>query len=221
MDALEKVILRNQFYKRQFYLSLSMFGLSFILVISLFWMMLSLMRNPVRPAYFAVDEIGRLIHEVPLNKPNMDLNAVKAWVSHALEDAYSYDFVNYRGQLQNAQRYFTEFGWRSYMAALRNNNSINVVSSNKYVFKSRVVDSPKLIEEGLLGSTYAWKFQVPVLVTYWKPPYTDRDKFFNPLTFIVLVQRRPTLQADHGLGILQIYADFSTVVPQEIQDKPN
>lgn len=221
MEALEKIILRNQFYRRQFYLALSTFLFSLVLFFCLFWMMLSLLKNPVRPVYFAVDSIGRLIDEVPLDKPNMSLDSVKDWVGHAIEEAYSYDFVNYRDQLQNAQRSFTDFGWRSYMTALRNNNSITAVSLNKYVFKSRVVDRPKLIAEGILGKTYAWKFQVPVLVTYWKPPYSDRDKFFNPLNFVVLVQRRPTLQGDHGLGILQIYADFATVAPQELQDKPN
>ena len=134
----------------------------------------------------------------------------------------SYNFINYRTDLQNAQKYFTDYGWRNYMKGLTASRNLNGVIDRKYIVIARVVDSPKLVGEGTVGGAHAWKFRVPVLVTYWLPPYDENpnSKFFNPLILTVLVQRQNLLTSYKGLGILQLIAEIATQTPQPATGNP-
>jgi intracellular multiplication protein IcmL len=125
-----------------------------------------------------------------------------------VQAAYSFDYLNYRSQMQNAQKYFTSYGWTTYVRALRLSGNLSAVTDAKRIAMARVVEAPKLLAEGLLGGSYAWKFQMPVLVTYFEPPYTDQTSFASAIKVTVLVQRQPPLQGYQGLGIMQFIAEM-------------
>jgi len=182
-----------------------------------------LVRNPTNPLYFAADNVGRLIEVVPVSQPNMSTEQVTAWTIEAVQAAYSYDYVNYRGQLQNAQKYFTSYGWKNYMNALTLSNNLIALQQRKQIVIARVVEKPKLVTQGLLSGAYAWKFEIPVLVTYWQPPFDDKSKYSNALIVSIIVQRQPILQSYKGLGALQIIARLATTPstqPQQLSDTP-
>lgn len=221
-NALAGVITRNAFYKKLYYLALSALGLAILVIAILIGVLVILIQNPPRPLYFAVDHIARLIPDVPLSQPNMSIQDVMKWTVQAVEEAYSYDFINYRRQLQSAQKYFTRYGWTQYMSALQASNNLTALAERKMIFIAKAVGQPTIVAEGLLSGAYAWKFQMPVLVTYWRPPYDDQSKFSNPLTITVLVQRQEILQSDHGLGIVQSVATLtgSAATPQTITNAP-
>jgi intracellular multiplication protein IcmL len=206
-DALVLVHLRNQFYKQKYHIAVGIFLLCFILVSILTGMLVYVCRNPPQPLYFATDDAGRFLLDIPLTQPNMSTDDVRAWVVEAVEAAYSYDYKNYRSQLQNAQRYFIDYGWRSYMKGLQASNNLLALSSRKQVVVAKVLPTPKLIAEGPLGKaqTYAWKFQMEMLVTYYMPPmYDEKTKIQNPLIITVLVERQNLLSSYKGLGIVQL-----------------
>lgn len=221
-DALAAVITRNVFYKKLYYLVLSSLALAVIVIFILIGVLVVLVKNPPQPLYFAVDNISRLIPDVPLNQANMSIQAVMKWTVQAVEQAYSYDFVNFRRQLQSAQKYFTRYGWTQYMSALQASNNLTALKERKMIFIAKAVGQPTIVAEGLLGGAYAWKFQMPVLVTYLSPPYDEDSKFSNPLTITVLVQRQAILQSDNGLGIVQSIATLaaSPAAPQTITNAP-
>ena len=122
----------------------------------------------------------------------------------------SVNFVSYRSQLQGAQRFFTPYGWSNYMTALTTSNNLPAIIQRKMIVVAKIVDEPKLVTEGILGGAYAWKFQMPMLVTYFLPPYDDKNKFSNPYAVEVIVQRQEILQSDNGLGIVQLIASMIT-----------
>src|SRR5580700_7831021 len=101
-DTLVMVFSRNAFYKRLHYLVLAAFFLGLFVIVFLMLTLHYLYRNPTRPIYFATDNVGRLIYIVPVNTPNMTPDEVTAWVINAVEAANSYDFINFRAQLQDA-----------------------------------------------------------------------------------------------------------------------
>lgn len=222
-DALIAVFSRNAFYKRLHYLALGAFALSLLVIGFLTWMLIYMLSHPVRPLYFAVDEIGRLIDVVPVSKPNMTTQEASNFALDAIISAFSMDYVNYRSQLQGAQKYFTTYGWSKYMGALKSNNNLLALTQRRQIVNVQIVGQPKLITQGLLAGAYAWKFEMPMLATYWEPPYDDRSKYSNALIVTIIIQRQPILQSYKGVGVVQIIARMANTPitrPQEISSTP-
>lgn len=223
-NALAMVFERNSFYRRQYLLALGAVVLSVIVIGILGWVLSFLLRNPTHPLYFATDSISRIIPIVPVGQPNMTDDQVAAWTVNAVQKAYSYDYVNFRSQLQQTERYFTPYGWNQFTSAITAANNLPAIQQRKMVVIAQVIERPKLVRVGLLGGHYAWRFTMPMLVTYLLPPYDDKSKFSNPLNVSVIVEREPILQSDQGLGILQLIATYAVnpnaTQPQEISSTP-
>lgn len=209
-DALVLIFLRNSFYKRLHFLALGALTLSIFVIITLIIALIYLLKNPAHPIYFAADEVGRLIQIIPVNTPNMSTEEVMAWTREAVEAVYSYDYINYRKQLQEAEKYFTTYGWTNYMNALRLSNNLLGLTQRKQILLAQVIAPPKIIGQGLLSGAYAWKFEMPLLVTYTEPPYDNKSQFSNALTASVIVQRQEILKGYKGLGIVQLVFSFAT-----------
>lgn len=207
-DALRKVFLRNQFYRSKFYFVLGIYVLTIMVIIILASALIYLIKHPTRPLYFVTDQVGRLIQDLPLNAPNMSTDEVAKWAVEAVETAYSYDYVNYRRQLQNAQKYFVDYGWRSYMNGLKASNNLIALNQRKMVIIGKIATAPKLITEGILGDAYAWKFEIPLLVTYMVPPFDAKSSFQNPLLITVVIQRQSLLNSLKGIGIVQMIGNL-------------
>lgn len=216
-DALVSVFARNSFYKGLHYLALATFGFSLVLIGLLAWVLYYLAKNPTHPLYFVTDPAGRLIEVVPVTQPNMTKEDVMNWAIEAAQATYSYDYVNFRAQLQSAQKYYTNYGWSSYMTALQASNNLVALRERKMVVQARVVYPPTLIVEGELSGAYAWKFKMSMLATYILPPYDSTNQFSNPLEVTMVVQRQPEIQSYKGLGIVQIVGSLATSAPTEPQ----
>lgn len=211
-DALKLILLRNEFYRKKYYFVVGIFFLCLMLIGMLSGVLGYLVKHPPKPLYFATDDAGRFLLDIPLQQPNMTNDEVMAWVVEAVQAAYSYDYRNYHTQLQNAQRYFTDYGWRSYMKGLQASNNLLALTNRKQVVVAKVLPTPELIVEGPLGGAraYAWKFKMQMLVTYLMPPtYDDKSKIMNPLIVTVVVQRQNLLSSYKGLGIVQLIAELA------------
>lgn len=212
-EALTNVFLRNEFYRKKYQITLAIYIVCLIIIVFLIGIIVYLVKNPTRPLYFATDDVTRLIQDIPLSSPNMSTQNVAAWVLEAVQAANSYDFANYRQELQDAQKYFTEYGWRNYMQSLQTSNNLLALTQRKLVVSAQIVAAPQLVKEGLLGARYAWKFEMPMLVTYWSPPYDDKSKYQNALRVSVTVRRENILESYKGLGIVQMIETI-VVAPQ-------
>lgn len=209
-DALSVVFARNAFYRRLHFLVLGTLALCIFVIVFLTITLVYLIKHPPYPIYFATDKVGRLINVIPVTMPNMTTDDVLKWAIDAVQKAYSLDYINYRNQLQSSQKYFTPYGWRNYMQALTLSNNLRAIIERKYVAVAQVVGPPKILAEGILGGSYAWRFQMPMLITYMYPPFDSNSKYSNPLNVNVIVQRQPILQSADGLGIVQIISELTT-----------
>lgn len=216
-DALQAIILRNSFYQRLYYLALSAIALSIIIIGLLIAQIVYLLQHPVRPLYFATDDLSRLIKVVPVGRPSMTTQQIIAWAKEGVVAAYTYDYMNFRSQLQSAQKFFTSYGWREYMKGLTDSNNLIALTERKLIASAKVVGEPKIINEGLLkNGLYAWEMEMPVLVTFWGPPYDDKSyRVNNPYMVTVLIQRQPALQSYKGLGIVQLIARYVATIPTQ------
>ena len=222
-DALALVFIRNAFYRHLYYLILATFLLSIIVNSILIGVFVFLIRYPVYPLYFVADQVGRFVQTIPVSEPNMTLNEVMSWAVEAVQSTYSYNYINYRDQLQGAQKYFTNYGWTKYMEALTASNNLAALTQRKMIVLATAIEQPKLEITGVLGGAYAWRFQIPMLVTYLLPPYDGTAQFSNPLQVSVIVQRQPELQSYKGLGIIQVIGNMpspSSTQPENISTTP-
>jgi intracellular multiplication protein IcmL len=199
-NALKLVHLRNQFYRDSYHRILFTFLLSLCVIIALICVLVYLVLNPTKPKYFAVTPNGRLTRIVPLNTPNLSPSAVIQWSSDAARAAYSYNFVNYRKELQAASQFFTPAGWRAFITNLGKSNNIDAVTSKKLVVSAVIDGAPVIVWDGLLPSgRYGWKIQLPMQVTYESASEIESQK----LTVTMLVVRVDTVYSARGLAIQQ------------------
>lgn len=222
--ALKVIFERNAFYRRMYLLALATYAVALTVIISLVCVLYYLLNHPVEPLYFATDPVGRLINVIPITRPNMSKEDVEKWTVKAVEKANTYDYVNYRQQLQEAQGYFTNFGWRKYMQALKASNNLVGITERKLIYEAKVIGYPKLITQGNMRTgirQYAWKFEIPMLVSFWDPPY-DKPRYQSAQTVSVIVQRQPILQSRDGLGIVQmiVTAAATQSTQQQISNTP-
>jgi len=216
-DAMQMVQLRNQFYQKKFYYSLGIFILMLIMAGILIGALVYLIKHPTRPVYFVADEVGRLMYEVPLSQPAMSLEEVTAWTVDAVETANTFNYINYRAQLQGSEKYFTQYGWQEYMKALQASNNLLSLEPRRMIFLAKVVQPPQLITQGILGGAYAYKFEMPVLISYLTPPYDNvlgKSRFDNAFVVDIIVQRQKILSSYKGLGIVQLIMSAPQQVPQ-------
>jgi len=198
-DALVAVSLRNDFYRD----SQRKVILAGIISLFLNFMMGSLLiyifTHPPAPRYFATSINGRITPLYPLNEPNQSDSAVLQWANQAAIAAYTYNFVNYREELQAASGFFTPAGWRQFLSALQGSNNLSSVKQNKFVVSAYATRAPSITQKGLINGVYSWRVQMPVSVTYQSSEkYTTQN-----VMILMLITRVSTLNSPRGIGISQ------------------
>ena len=61
------------------------------------------------------------------------------------------DFLNYRNQLQSARKYFTNYGWKQFVAAF--SPTVQKVKNEKLVSNATPYDTPTIVSEGVIDPT--------------------------------------------------------------------
>lgn len=198
-DALTAVALRNTFYrdgqrKLIIVLLVSMLG-NFLLAGILAY----LLSHPPLPKYFATSINGRITPLFPLNEPNQSDPAVLQWANTAAIAAFSFNFVNYKSELQASSLFFTPEGWDQFLTALTQSNNLDAVKAKKLIVSAVATRAPIILQKGILNGKYAWRVQMPILVTYQSA--SDFSQQNNVVT--MLITRISTLNSPRGIGISQ------------------
>jgi len=210
-DALVLIALRNTCYQARMHFVLFLWILSMFGIFILAGIAIYLIKHPTQPFFFPADNAGRLMQEVPLNQSLLSDQAVGNWAVKAVEAAYSFDFIRYHSELQTAEQYFTENGWRDYMDGLTASNNLLGLTERKMIITARVIDAPTLIKKGFNKfGVLAWRFEMHVLMTTYQPPYDEHSKSQNPWVVTVVVVRQDLLQNGDGLGVVQMNAAPAT-----------
>lgn len=215
-DALELVYIRNAFYRKKFHLMLGISLLAVIVIVCLIMLFTYVAKNASRPLYFVANDDGVLIQESPYELP-LPIEQVNAWVIEALESANSFDFVNYRTQLQNSQKYFSDYAWSEYMKGLTASLNLVAMLERKEVWISKVVGTPTIQNAGAIKGEYAWRIELILKETRLKPPlYLNTPTSSSTATYKVniVVQRKPLLQSYRGLAVLSMVKELMVTSPR-------
>ncbi len=198
-DALAVVTLRNQFYQdgqRKITITLI---ISVIANLFLALMLGYIITHPPTPKYFATTVNGRITPLFELNQPNQSDPSILQWSNQAAIAAFTYNFVNYRAELQASSGFFTAEGWTQFLNALESSNNLEAVKAKKLIVSAVATRAPIILQKGLLNGRYAWRVQMPILVTFQSASEFAQQN--NVVT--MLVTRVSTLNSPKGIGIAQ------------------
>lgn len=198
-DAVEIVSLRNDFYRDNYRKVVLGLLLCIVINIGLTGALSYIVTHPPAPQYFATSTDGRIVPLVPLDQPNLSAAALLQWANTAAVAVYNYNFINYRQALQDASDYFTPDGWREFLNALKSSNNLDAVIAKKLIVSAVATGAPVILEQGPLMDRYAWKVQMPMLVTYQSASQFSQQS----VVVTMLITRISTLSSARGIGIAQ------------------
>lgn len=158
--------------------------------------------SPMQPNYYATSVNGNVQQLTSLDQPNTSDSVITQWAELAAVAAYSYDFVNYKDQLNSLEKYFTDDAWSNFKQVIKTSNTVDQVVSKKLIVNAVAIDSPVILAKGKLYGVDSWRIQIPILVTY----QAARGFYSQKILINLLVTRISTLQSVKGIGIAQ----FST-----------
>ncbi|KTD67791.1 MULTISPECIES: type IVB secretion system apparatus protein IcmL/DotI [Legionella] len=205
-DSLTVVALRNKFYKdsqRKVMLALL---IALVVNIVLAALLVYMITHPPAPKYFATSINGRITPLFPLSEPNQSDSAVLQWANQAAIAAFTYNFVNYRDELQASSGFFTAEGWDQFLSALQQSNNLDAVKAKKLIVSAVATRAPIILQKGVLNGNFSWRVQMPILVTYQSASeFTQQN---NVVT--MLITRVSTLNSPRGIGISQFVVGPAT-----------
>ena len=185
-----------QQYSHYFFYAVMVFMLVFLLAVGrIFFQILD---RPL-PQFTAVqpNSTERMIL-TPFEEPNLLPETLLRFASKAASLAYTFDFANYKSQIEQARPYFTDGGWADFNKAIA--RVINSVVAKKIFVSGIVSGTPVIANQGeLIGQDYVWRIQVPFLVSYRSDTDTQEASFIVVVTLV----RVPTSTNPQGVGIDQ------------------
>lgn len=205
-DALTNVVMRNNFYRDGQRKMVLILLISVAANFFLTSMLVYLVSHPPAPKYFATSINGRITPLFPLNEPNQSDSAVLQWANQAAIAAFTYNFVNYRAELQASSGFFTADGWDQFLNALQQSNNLEAIKAKKLIVSAVATRAPIILQKGILNGRFAWRVQMPLLVTYQSASEFSQQN----LVVTMLITRVSTLNSPRGIGIAQFVSGPST-----------
>lgn len=200
-ETLQKVRLQSNFYRDGYRRILAALLIMVLINVVLGVSLLYVVRNKPTPEYFATTSDGNIIKIYSLSAPVVSTSELLQWATVAATTANTYNFVNYRQELEKASAYFTSNGWKEFQDALRSSNVIETVVDRKLTVSAVAQGAPVVLDQGVIGGSYKWKVQLPILLT------AESASGQNTQASLVtmLITRVPTLDTPRGIAIDAFY----------------
>lgn len=167
--------------------------------------MIGIYSKPVAPVYVPATDDGHLLPLVPLSQPNVGRGDVGTFALEAIHAANTYDYINYRDQLNAATDFFTTLGWKQYNDQLDASRTLVAVQERKMIVSVQPTGEVTVPAEGVREGVYMWRVEVPVDIKY-----TAHSTLANGAvdpgnsqkgTVILFIRRVPTTTNPRGLAI--------------------
>ncbi|MES2212278.1 MAG: type IVB secretion system apparatus protein IcmL/DotI [Pseudomonadota bacterium] len=202
-SAVETVVLRNFFYRDNYYRMMTLTLWLLLLAFALMGFIYFQQATRPTPKYFATTPDGALIELIPLDEPNLSPNTLLQWATQAATASYTFNFVNYRQAFQDARIYFTPDGYNNFIKAIEASRNLEAVKQKKLVVSAVPTGVPVVVNEGRISGRYAWQIEMPMLISY----QSANERIVQNIKLTMLVLRVSTLESPRGLGIGQFIVE--------------
>lgn len=166
------------------------------------------------PRFIQLTADGRVLPMIPLTEPNAESGEVIRFAVDSVKWINTYDYVNWRDQIQAQSDRFSSKGWRSYMDGLEASSTLAAVREKRMVVTSNAIGRSYIDKEGKLDGSgpYMWVAKVPVEIRYL--PAEDNESSRNTQKGVVTayVKRVPVEVSSRGYVIEAYLFDTSADV---------
>ena len=125
---------------------------------------------PEGMAPFYQEYVGKAIssksQEQGLAKSHRTLKELQTWLSLAVSESLMLDARQYDRQLAKVRGYFSNEGYKAFQTYLDQADLKSVLQKNDLKVTVIVEQPPLLLNEGVVGKSYRWLFQMPVTISY-------------------------------------------------------
>jgi intracellular multiplication protein IcmL len=198
------VRLRNNFYRDNYRRVMKLLLIMSIALVILVLTMAYLYTHRPEPKYFATTQTGRVLELTPLSTPMLSSQALLSWASQVAMGAYTYSFANYREKIQLLEGNFTSDAWQQFLTRLKTSGNLEAVDQRKIIVSSVVSGTPVIVTQGMLSGRYAWRVQVPLLVTYVS---ASEPRFQKNYLITMVIVRVSTVDNQNGVAVAQFVAE--------------
>lgn len=181
-------------------LSLMIFLLAFQLGLTAFCYFQFAVRSPTK--FFSRSPNTEPKDLLALDRPNVSTAALLSWVTLAATATFTFDFVNYKDQLNALKDYFTVDGYDNFMLSLQNTGTLSTIEEKKLILSAVAIGPAIVFTEEETRNNHSWQIQVPLLVRYQS---ANVDETRTQIVSL-LVTQVPTQDAPKGIGIAQYIA---------------
>jgi len=151
------------------------------------------------PKYFATTQSGRVLQLVPLSNPMLTTEALLSWAGQVAMGVYTYNFSDYRQRIQMQEINFTSDAWQQVLTQLKSSNTLDAIIKRQINVSAVVSGAPVVVYQGMLDGRFAWKVQVPLLVTF----VSASDRFQKNYMVTMVIVRVSTVQNQNGVAVAQ------------------
>ena len=200
-NAYKTMVLRNEFYRDGFRKLILILAVMTIALLTAVGALYYEMTNPPESRYFATSPNGTIVPVHPLSQPVFSTAEILEWSTQVVLRSFSYDFVNYRAQLQGVAKNYTGFGWRRFRAALDSSRELQTIIQQKAVMSAVPAGAPVILNQGVNRGSYAWMIQIPIVLQI-----QGTLNISQPLLVTIQVTRVSLENNPKGVGISQFVA---------------
>lgn len=158
------------------------------------------MRSP--PHFFGRLTNNETFEIVALDRPNVSTKALLSWVTLAATSTFTFDFFNYKDQLNAMKDYFTADGFEGFMASLEKTGALTTIQEKKLILSAVAIGPAIVLTEEGIDTKHTWRIQVPLIVRYQSANVDET----RTQVVEVLVTQVSTQDAPKGIGIAQYIA---------------
>ena len=211
-EGLTIILMRNAFYRDNY--KRALFALLVLLCVNVLLVGAILHRyfNPPEPQYFATNAQYQIIKWHPLSDPVVDDNYVLQWVTTAVRQSFSLDFIDWRKQLQSASINFTPSGWHWFLTAFKQSGDLDTLVKLNMVSDAVVTGSPVIQKKAVLNGRFVWEIEMPMMITYTSVQKTIRQ----PLKITLLVERVSVVDSPYRIAINQFLPEVQNQAPSVV-----
>lgn len=150
--------------------------------------------------YFATDPDGRVTKIHAVKDPLVSHRAIWNFSLEALQAAYGLDFVRYREQLGQLDKWFTADGTQIIKAELAKTGFLADLERDRLVAVVTPTAAPNIIQEGLHKGVYKWRVEVPLLLTLTN----QMERRTQNLKLVVTIRRVSETEKPSGLAVERV-----------------
>lgn len=188
----------NVYYARFYPLLFITLNLLFLLILVGAGVTWYLVTHRPTPFFLALQQNGEKRVIYGARDPNLLPATIIRFATQAAVRAYNFSPVNNESNLQAVRWYFTDNGWSNYIESVA--PLVQRVETDKLFAYGIVNGTPLISNQGdLSGLGYAWRVQIPFLVTFM----SAEEKTQQDYMVLVTIVKVPTYISPQGIGIEQ------------------